>query len=271
MAPVDIHTPEFVELYDEVSLWSAPFALLMLDHVPLRAAATMLDVGAGTGWLAIELAQRCPGSRVIAVDPWPGAIARLRRKRDLLGLDRLEIVEGDAATLDLPDGAVDLVVSNLGINNFENADAVLRTCFRVSRPGARLVLTTNLAGHMAEFYEVYRDTLLAGGHAERIPALEAHVAHRGTVDSISARLAGAGYEVLDAVVDAFRMRFADGRALLGHHFIRAGFMPDWRTVAGEEADAILPDLARALDAFAAARGGLSLTIPMACIEARRPA
>ena len=34
--------------YDELPLWSAPFGLLLLDRVPLRADITILDVGCGT-------------------------------------------------------------------------------------------------------------------------------------------------------------------------------------------------------------------------------
>ena len=105
----------------------------------------------------MELAQRCgPNATVIAADPWAAGMKRLRRKIDHLGLGNVILIESDAVTVELADESIDLVVSNLGINNFENADAVLRACFRVARPDGRLFLTTNLAGHMAEFYDVYR-------------------------------------------------------------------------------------------------------------------
>jgi len=69
------------DLYDELPLWSAPFGLMILDRVPLKAGHTYLDVGAGTGFLTVELAQRSgPDARVIAVDPWSAAVKRLRRK-----------------------------------------------------------------------------------------------------------------------------------------------------------------------------------------------
>jgi arsenite methyltransferase len=56
---VDTTIREFADAYDELPLWSAPFGLLLLERVPIRADQAVLDVGAGTGWLALELAERC--------------------------------------------------------------------------------------------------------------------------------------------------------------------------------------------------------------------
>src|SRR5207247_1531115 len=141
---------EFGELHDELTLWSAPFGLMLLDRVPIRSGLTILDVGAGTGYLSIELAERCgPDARVIAVDPWKSAMDRFRRKIALWRLDNIVLLDQDAATLDLPDESVDVIVSNLGINNFDQPDVVLSTCWRVARPGAVLLLTTNVLGSLA--------------------------------------------------------------------------------------------------------------------------
>lgn len=81
---IDSSTDGFCQLYDELPLWSAPFGLLLLEHVPLRAASRILDVGAGTGFLSVELAQRCgASSQVVAVDPWGAALRRLQEKAEL--------------------------------------------------------------------------------------------------------------------------------------------------------------------------------------------
>ena len=78
---IDYKTPGFGDLYDELPLWSAPFGLMLLEHVRLRPGMTILDVGAGTGFIAIELGQRCGAdSKVVAVDPWEAAVPRLNRK-----------------------------------------------------------------------------------------------------------------------------------------------------------------------------------------------
>ena len=89
----------------------------------------MLDVGAGTGFLTIELAERCgPSTKVIAVDPWQQATERLRRKVESRRLSNVTILERDARATGLSEASIDLVVSNLGINNFEDPQAVLAEC-----------------------------------------------------------------------------------------------------------------------------------------------
>ena len=272
LEPIDLDHPEFGDLYDELSLWSAPFGLLLLDRVPLRPRSTVLDVGAGTGFLTVELAQRCgPDAKIIAVDPWKAGLSRLRRKIGYLNLGNVRLLEQDAAAMDVPAESVDVVVSNLGINNFEDSGAVLAACFRACRPGAAVLLTTNLTGHMTELYDVFRETLLELGQTDRLPALESHVRHRGTVDSVGSLLRNAGFAVSAMETRSFRMRFADGSSLLRHHFIRMGFVPGWISVASpDRVEQTFEALERNLNAFAAGRGELALTIPMLCAEATRP-
>ncbi|TCN44251.1 ubiquinone/menaquinone biosynthesis C-methylase UbiE [Kribbella orskensis] len=247
--------------YDELPLWSAPFGQLLLEHVPLRRGQTIVDVGAGTGFLTVELAQRSGAGRVVAVDPWGDAMEVLRRKVEFLKLRNVDVVVGDASELDLDDGSVDVVVSNLGINNFDNADVVLRECHRVLRPGGRLLISTNLVGHMAEFYDVFGEVLDRLGQ-DRKP-LDEHVNHRATVAGTLALLESAGFTATVAGRDTFTQRYVDGTALFNHYFIRLGFLDGWQTVAGDEVlVAVEEELNR--------RGGVTLTIPAACFEGVKP-
>lgn len=269
---IDFTAPGFGEIFDELPLWSAPFGMAMLARVPLRRGMTILDVGAGTGFLTLELAQRCgPDSTVIAVDPWAAAMKRLERKRAHLGLTNVRLAEGDAAEMEVPAGSVDLVVSNLGINNFDNGEAVLRACARALKPRGTLALTTNLVGHMQAFYDTYRDTLFDLDLQEHLPALDRHIQHRATPESLTTMLTAAGFSEVAVTTDTFPMRFADGSCLLRHAFIRLGFVSGWKQIvpAAEQAR-VFTLLEKKLNDRAKALGDLTLTVPMAYVEARRP-
>jgi hypothetical protein len=83
-------------------------------------------------------------------------------------------------------------------------------------------------------------------------------------------LTRAGFTVYEVTTDTMTMRFAGGSTLLRHHFIRLGFLPAWRAIVTPELEArTFETLERRLNEFAAERGELALSIPMACVEARR--
>lgn len=269
---VDISADECGDLYDECSLWSARFGLPLLDRAVLRPGMTVLDVGAGTGFMTIELAQRCgTGTTVIAVDPWQSAMKRLARKVAYLGLQNVVMRTESIEAIDLPDESVDMIVSNLGVNNFADPQAALRTCGRLAKPGAALLLTANLVGHMAEFYDVFRGVLKELGFSQHLAALEAHIQHRATVDTLTSMLESAGFELVEVATSSFRERFADGTSLLRHYFVRLGFMPGWRSVVPPEiAPTIFAAIEERLNALALRGGPLELTIPAACIQAGKP-
>jgi SAM-dependent methyltransferase len=65
-----------------------------------REGASILDVGAGTGWLAIALAETFAPARVVGIDIWEPALALARENVEQAGVsDRVEIRHQDATTL----------------------------------------------------------------------------------------------------------------------------------------------------------------------------
>ena len=262
----DFSAPHIVRAYDEVALWSALFGLFLLDEVPL-GGGTVLDVGCGTGFPLIELAERLgPDAQVHGIDPWTAGLARAREKIADRGTRNVTVHEGSATTMKFADGTFDLIVSNLGINNFTDRAGAMRECRRVARAGATLALTTNLQGHMQEFYDVFRQTLESLDDREGLQRLSAHVEERATIASVIGLMEGAGFSVRRVEQRQAVMRFRDGRALLNHHFIKLGFLGAWKQVAAGEGQTF-SELQRRLDGAARSRGELRLTIPMAYIEA----
>ncbi|HEY0141375.1 MAG TPA: class I SAM-dependent methyltransferase [Thermoanaerobaculia bacterium] len=263
----DLASDAVVNAYDELPLWSAAFGALLLEHVPLAGIRTALDVGCGTGFPLIELAERLgPAAEVHGVDPWQAGLVRAKSKLAVRGVENVRLHDGSAAALPFDDATFDLIVSNLGINNFDDAPSVVRECRRVARPGATIALTTNLQGHMQEFYAVFEEVLRATGDRESIRRLREHIAHRATVSSACDLLETGGFTVKRVVERSSHMRFADGTALFNHYFIKLGFLDGWKgTVPGTEAT-VFPALEARLNERAQQAGELSLTIPMAYIE-----
>jgi release factor glutamine methyltransferase len=83
-----------------------------LEHIREQTEPDVLDVGTGTGAIALAIADEHDGARVTAVDVSPGALALARENRDLTGVNgRVELIEHDL-TSGLGKSQFDLVVSN---------------------------------------------------------------------------------------------------------------------------------------------------------------
>lgn len=270
-APPDFETDEFVEFYDELPLWSAPFSALMLQHVPMRSGIVAVDVGAGTGFLTIELAQRCGSvSRIIAVDPWQAATRRLAAKVKYHGLFNVRIISSAIEEAEIEQNSVDLIVSNLGLNNFDNPAASLEACQRIAKDGADLVLTTNTEGHMATFYSAFRSSLEDCGLQHLITELDHHIDHRGTIDTLRTLLTSAGFQEVKIIEETNDLRFVDGTAFLRHHLIGMGFLPQWKQLVPNEHQArVFLEIEKRLNEIAARQSELSMTIPVVLAHFRK--
>jgi len=264
-APFDPGSARDVALYDELPMWSALAGELLLEGVPLAGARRVLDLGCGTGFPLLELAERLgSGAFVAGLDPWAQALSRARA-RIARWSARAAVVRGNGAAMPFRSGAFDLVVSNLGVNNFDDAPGALRECRRVLAPGGILGLSSNLVGHMREFYAAFERVLAAAGDRDALERLRRHVAHRATIGSLRAGLESAGFRVTAVREREAVLRFANADALFAHHFIRFGFRPAWEEIAGPG----LPAALRAeLDRVAAAEGALRFTVPLVYLEAR---
>jgi arsenite methyltransferase len=171
------------------------------------------------------------------------------------GLDNIELVEANGGEMPFEDGTFDLITSNLGINNFEDPPAVMAECHRVAKPGARIAVTTNLTGHMSQFYDVFR----AAVPPELVDAVNAQEAHRGTRALIEQTLSGGGFEVTRVVEDEFYLKFATGTALLRHPLV-SFFKDGWLRVTDDA------DVWAAIEERLNAASPLRMRIPMLYAE-----
>ena len=94
----------------------------------------VLDLGTGTGVVAIALAERYPEAGIVGIDLSPGMIDEARRQLPAELADRVGFEVGDASALTASDGDFDLVVLSNMIPFFDELA-------RVVAPGGTLALS----------------------------------------------------------------------------------------------------------------------------------
>lgn len=109
----------------------------------------VLDLGAGTGKLAVALAPFV--GHVLGVDRDPTMLEAARRRA--AGLTNVEFVEAELEELPIEDGTVDLAVLSLVLHFVPEPGEVLAEAARALRPGGRLVVVDLRHHDRAEYVE----------------------------------------------------------------------------------------------------------------------
>jgi ubiquinone/menaquinone biosynthesis C-methylase UbiE len=116
----------------------------LLDQAGLRPGMRVLDLGCGTGTLAVWAKQRHPEVEVVGLDGDPEVLERGRRKARAAGVD-VRLDEGLSFDLPYEDGSFDRVLSSLFFHHLKRdaKETTVREVARVLRPGGEL--------HVADF------------------------------------------------------------------------------------------------------------------------
>lgn len=147
----------------------------VLDAARLDGAEALLEVGCGTGTMAMAAAERLGSTaRVAGIDPAPHQIARARGKARRGGLD-IDFRQATIEALPFPDGTFDRALSTLMLHHLppDLKRQGLAEVMRVLRPGALLVAAD------------FRRAATAGG--------------KGWLEDVPQTLTAAGF--IDPVVD----------------------------------------------------------------------
>jgi len=265
----DFSDSSLVSSLDELPIWSSYFGSLILDRIKFSHNANILDVGCGTGYPLLEIAQRFgSSSTAYGIDPWSEALERAEFKKNAMNLQNVKLIEHNAEDLPFEDNFFDLVVSNNGVNNVEDPHKVFKECFRVSKTGAQFLFTVNLPGSMIEFYDVFEAVLKESALCDKIEEMKKHIIHKRKTVRVNVSMAEqAGFAVNDIATGQFLIRFCDAAAMFNHHFIKIAFLDSWKQlVPAQQMDDIFSRIERRLNKIASEKGELALTIPYACFD-----
>jgi len=130
----------------------------------LPSCKEIIDIGTGTGDLAILLGKRYPEARITGIDISDGMldIARQKTEKEEMS-DRITLVNADCSNLPFPDKHFDALTSSFVLRNFESLDASLSEMHRVLKDdGAVSIidLCRPVSFPMKQLFGIYERTVM---------------------------------------------------------------------------------------------------------------
>lgn len=121
----------------------------LLEVAQPRAEDEAVDLGAGTGFVTIPLAERARS--VIAVDLVQGMLDVARQEAEGRGLTNVTTITEDLSKVDLDPASVDLVISSYALHHLTDGDkiALVERARAWLRPGGRIVIADMMFGRGA--------------------------------------------------------------------------------------------------------------------------
>jgi ubiquinone/menaquinone biosynthesis C-methylase UbiE len=142
MDHADVNKLFVTDLLAALSDWSLASTKLSPGNRPVQSAASaleILDLGAGTAQIPVELARRAPQFQITVLDAAKSMLALARQNIVTAGLNsRLTLLLGDAKKLHIADGTFHAVISNSILHHIPEPSDVISESVRVVTPGGLL-------------------------------------------------------------------------------------------------------------------------------------
>ncbi|MGE5676591.1 MAG: class I SAM-dependent methyltransferase [Pseudomonadota bacterium] len=106
----------------------------LLQMLPIKKSDSVLDLGAGTGYLTIPAARMTDGS-VYALDIDPGMLEVISAKAQSEGISNIQLLEGSIDDITLPDASADIVLASLVLHEVKPLSGILQQVRRVLKNG----------------------------------------------------------------------------------------------------------------------------------------
>lgn len=262
----------FVSTYDNCPFWSANFGYTLINEISYKQNCTVLDIGTGTGFPAIEIAERLGKTATIyAIDLWETALKRAALKAELLNVANIKFLNASVTCIPFGDNTFDLITSNNCLNNVGDYTKALSECSRVLKCNGQLIQTFNLPSTLKEFYDVFIELLKEKGMNTELDLLKEHIyIKRRSSEEMSSITAKAGFKIKSVTEHNFIWPFYDGTSFFNYSFIKLAFLPSWQEIIDiKDRNSIFFELEQRLNIYASENRGLKITIPYACIIAEK--
>jgi SAM-dependent methyltransferase len=120
-----------------------PVSDRLVELAEVKPGSTVLDVGCGYGQPTLTAAEAAaPDGKVIATDPAPGMLAYGRERAADRGIENVEWVEADAASLDFGEGTFDAALSRWGIIFEPEGEEMAGRIRGFMKPGTKMAISS---------------------------------------------------------------------------------------------------------------------------------
>lgn len=126
--------------FGDMAVFTTPVAGHLVRFAKVAGKQTVLDVGTGTGVVAITARNR--GAKVAALDLTPALLEQAKASAALAGYGDIAWHEGDAEALPFADESFDVVLSQFGHMFAPRPEVAVSEMLRVLKPGGTIAFAT---------------------------------------------------------------------------------------------------------------------------------
>ena len=171
--------------------------------IELHDGDVVLDLGSGGGLDVLLSARRvAPNGRAYGLDMTDEMLALARRNQAEAGVTNAEFLKGTIEQMPLPDGTIDVIISNCVVNLSPDKDRVFAEAYRVLKPGGRVAIS-----------DIVSEVEMPAEIQQRLGLWGACVAGALSLDAYRAKLESAGFR--DVAIQVTREH---GEEYLGPNF-----------------------------------------------------
>ena len=110
----------------------------LIRQMPIQNEHTLLDVGAGSGFFTIPMAENTSG-KVYALDPDRRMLSVIEEKAKEKGLTNIELIQDSIENLSIQNNSIDFVMASLILHEVSSLTKALSSIFDVLKTGGHLL------------------------------------------------------------------------------------------------------------------------------------